>query len=107
MDPKEREELKTLRYRMTSLSNSGESLRLYINSCLQTSEPSQRWQSAAAAISELVSLMTAGLSVLQFDIERSLWTEDFTQLHNWKAHWHTALENCMTQNNLRYMDEDF
>jgi len=107
MNEQERDELKILRYRTISLSNCAESLRLYISNYQQTSEPSQRWLSAAAAISELASLTTAGLSVLQFDMERSLWTDDFTVLHNWRAHWHTAYENCMTQSNLRYMDEDF
>lgn len=105
MDRTTQEQLRAIRYRMTSLTNSGETLIEYLRSVETTSGSSPLLRSAVAATSELVSLMTAGLSVLQFDMERLHWTDDFTPLENWKRHWHTAYESFVTQTNFRYMDD--
>lgn len=107
MQADELEQLRRVRHRMTSLMSSGETLTKYLHNLETTSELSPRLQSLVAATSELVSLMTAGLAVLQFDTERSLWTEDFTPLENWRAHWHTAYRSFEIQSNLRYDDELF
>jgi len=93
--------------RMISLRSSSVNLQRYLLSLQQISELSPELQSAAAATSEFLSLMTAALSVLQYATNRSIWTEDSTELENWKLHWRTAYENFETQSNIAVMPELF
>jgi len=100
MQIEDRQRTREILRRTTSLMSSGETLIRFLTNVQQTSAQSPVLQSQAVVTSELVSLMTEALRVLQFAINRSSWTGASTELENWRAHWRTALENFEIQTNL-------
>jgi len=107
MHPVDKTTSQELQRRMTSLRSSAETLTRFLANLQAISELSPVLQSQAAATSELVSLMTAALSVSLYAINRSNWTEDSTELENWKQHWRTAFKNFEVQSNLAVTPELF
>jgi len=85
--------LKQIQRRMTSLTSSMESFQTFLLSLPKTSEPSPGLLCAAAATSDLVSLMMAAAAVSQSEMDRLYWTNDLARLRNLKGLWHTACEN--------------
>lgn len=93
MPPSEVQRSKEILRRLISLRSSGESLKIFLSNLAPTSElsPELRW--LVVATSDLVSLMTAAVSALQYDTAISQSTGDSTMLESWSKHWRTALEN--------------
>ncbi len=107
MHPADKATSQEIQRRTISLKSSAESLNKYLNNLQQISGLSPLLQSQVAATSELVSLMTAALVVLQFATNRSNWTEDLAELESWKQHWRTAYESFVTQSELSVGPELF
>jgi len=107
MHPVDKQTTTEIQRRMISLSSSSESFAKFLRNLLQISELSPLLQSQAAATLELVSLMTAALRVSQYATNRSNWTEDFTELENWKQHWRTAYKSFEVQSNIAVGPELF
>jgi len=106
MDHASKQRLKEIQRRTISLTTSSESFLLYLHNLQQTSGLSPELQSVVAATSEFLSLMTEALRVSQLDMNRLNWTEDSTPFRNWRAHWHTAYENFVTQTNIGFLADD-
>ena len=107
MHPVDKQTSQEVQRRMTSLTSSAETLTKFLRNLQAISELSPLLQSQVGATLELVQLMTVALSVSRFAINRSNWTEDFTELENWRQHWRTAFKNFEVQSNLAVTTELF
>jgi len=93
MNHKEALLLKDILRRMTSLKNSAVNLSEFLLSVQKTSGLSPQLQLRVVATSDCLLLTTAVLYALQYDMDRSNWTEDFTHLLNLRRLCRTAYEN--------------
>lgn len=96
MDEETRLTIKEILRRTTSLQSSVESFQNYLLKLCKISALSPGMQYLVEATSEFLSLMIAGLYVSQFGMDRSRWTNDFTDFLTLREHWRTAYGNFET-----------